>query len=200
MSGSLRVLQKELNPATKHDHVDFVLDCGLIIRYNDPRRFGAILWTDAAVCQYPLLIKLGIEPLDSLFTGNYLKLKLKHRHKAIKQLIMDNSIVVGIGNIYATESLFLAQINPTINGSILNAAQCTNLVTVIKQVLKLAIIHGGTTVKDFVNSAGKPGYFTQYLQVYGRAGLACVKCNTQLSSMMLGQRKTVFCINCQPFA
>ena len=169
----------------------------MILRYNDPRRFGAILWTEENVMEHRLLAQLGIEPLESGFTGDYLQSKLSCRRKSIKQLLMDNKIVVGIGNIYATEALFLAKINPKISGESLTAARCHKLIIAIKQILESAILHGGTTLKDFVNSEGKPGYFSQKLQVYGRAGLSCTRCTAILQSIILGQRNTTFCPSCQ---
>jgi formamidopyrimidine-DNA glycosylase len=196
MSGSLRVL-KSPPPPNRHDHVDIILANHTLIRYNDPRRFGAMLWTEESPLQHPLLKSIGIEPLDDQFTGQYLKEKTCHRRVAIKPFIMNSKIVTGIGNIYAAEALFLAGIHPNTPAGLVSQSQCDQLVQAIKQILKHAISQGGTTLKDFVNSEGKPGYFAQNLLVYGRAGLPCSKCGGKLESITLGQRSTVFCKCCQ---
>lgn len=197
MSGSLRLLSLD-TPPTRHDHVDIILSTHQRLRYNDPRRFGAILWTEGNPLNHPLLKSMGIEPLDIHFTGEYLKQKALNRSSAIKPFIMNSQIVTGIGNIYAAEALFLAKIHPAIPAGQLTQHQCEQLVDAIKQILKKAIQQGGTTLKDFVNSEGKPGYFSQKLHVYGRAGLPCSTCGTPLRSIQLGQRSTVFCEQCQP--
>jgi formamidopyrimidine-DNA glycosylase len=195
MSGSLRLLSHS-SPLTKHDHVDIIF-ATMTLRYTDPRRFGAILWTDDA-SDYSLLKNLGIEPLENIFTGHYLFSRTQHRHVPIKSFIMDSKIVVGIGNIYAAEALFLAGIHPLIPASRLTEDQCYRLVKAIKQILRRAIKKGGTTLKDFMNSDGKPGYFSQQLKVYGRAGLSCVQCGfAVLQAIKLAQRNTVFCPACQ---
>ena len=197
MSGSLRLLTLDV-PLTRHDHVDIILSPHQRLRYNDPRRFGAILWTEENPLNHPLLKSMGIEPLDMNFTGQYLKQKALNRHAAIKPFIMNSKIVTGIGNIYAAEALFLAKIHPTMPAGLLTQQQCDQLVEAIKQILKSAISQGGTTLKDFVNSEGKPGYFAQKLHVYGRANLPCSTCGAPLRSIQLGQRSTVFCEHCQP--
>jgi formamidopyrimidine-DNA glycosylase len=197
MSGSLRVITQNLLP-TRHDHVDIVLSDKTIIRYNDPRRFGAILWTANDPFTHPLLQAIGIEPLDEHFTGHYLQQKALKRHAPIKSFLMNSKMVAGIGNIYAAEALFLAKIHPMMPAHALTITECDNLVHAIKQILHNAIESGGTTLKDFVNSEGKPGYFSQNLQVYGRAKLPCKICATLLESFQLGQRSTVFCGHCQP--
>lgn len=197
MSGSLRVITQNLAP-TRHDHVDIILSDETIIRYNDPRRFGAILWTTQDPFTHPLLYAIGIEPLDEHFTGHYLQQKALKRHAPIKSFLMNSKMVAGIGNIYAAEALFLAKIHPMTPANALTSKECDNLVHAIKQILQNAIESGGTTLKDFVNSEGKPGYFSQNLNVYGRAKLLCKVCGNVLESFQLGQRSTVFCGFCQP--
>jgi len=197
MSGSLRVLT-QMTPPKPHDHMDLVFSNHMLLRYNDPRRFGAILWTEEDPLQHALLKTMGIEPLDADFTGQYLKLLALKRHTPIKSFIMNSKVVVGIGNIYAAEALFLAGIHPLTPTNLLSTQQCDQLVKSIKTILNDAISEGGTTLKDFVNSEGKPGYFSQKLNVYGRAGLPCMVCHSPLQSMKLGQRSTVFCETCQP--
>ena len=197
MSGSLRIVTSMI-PVNRHDHVDIIFSDQKIMRYTDPRRFGALLWTDADPFHHLLLKSLGPEPLDPSFTANYLMQRAASRRIAIKPFIMDSKVVVGIGNIYAAEVLFLANIHPATPAGLLTKKQHQKLVQGIKHVLQSAIKQGGTTVKDFVNSEGKPGYFAQQLTVYGRAGLPCVVCQTPLLSFSQGQRNTVFCKHCQP--
>ena len=196
MSGSLQIVTKTTLPK-HHDHLDLVFSATHLLRYTDPRRFGAVLWTDAKPDTHPLLKSLGPEPLSADFTAQYFLHAAKNRRIAIKSFIMDSHVVVGIGNIYAAEALHLAKIHPETPAGSLDEAACVHLVESIQQILRLAIKQGGTTVKDFLNSEGKPGYFVQELQVYGRAGLACKCCKTLLQSMKLAQRSTVFCPNCQ---
>jgi formamidopyrimidine-DNA glycosylase len=197
MSGCLRILTQS-TPVKLHDHVDFIFKNNLILRYTDPRRFGAILWTEEDPMKHRLLKSLGIEPLDKHFTAEYLWQKANSRRTPIKPFIMSNHIVVGIGNVYATEALFLSGIHPATPTNLLTEEHYHRLVHSIKKILRSAIKKGGTTLKDFVNSEGKPGYFAQQLKVYGRAGLPCVQCHTTLQSLTLGQRNTVFCEACQP--
>ncbi|MCH9716642.1 MAG: bifunctional DNA-formamidopyrimidine glycosylase/DNA-(apurinic or apyrimidinic site) lyase [Gammaproteobacteria bacterium] len=197
MSGTLKLLNHMI-PPTSHDHMDIVFSNDMVLRYNDPRRFGAILWTEASPLEHHLLKCMGLEPLDTEFTGQYLKQLSLKRHTPIKSFIMNSKIVAGIGNIYAAEALFVAGLHPATPTHLLSIEQCNRLVKSIKIILKHAIAEGGTTLKDFVNSAGKPGYFSQKLNVYGRAGLPCMMCDTSLQSMQLGQRSTVFCKKCQP--
>lgn len=195
MSGNLRLLSND-KPLRPHDHVDILLSSGQLLRYNDPRRFGAILWSEDAI-QHPLIQSIGIEPLDNAFTGTFLKQQaIKHR-TPIKSFLMNSKLIAGIGNIYAAEALFLASIHPQTPAHQLSDQQCNQLVDGIKTVLEQAIKAGGTTLKDFVNSEGKPGYFSQQLLVYGRGGLPCVRCKESLVSIQLGQRSTVFCPQCQ---
>ncbi len=196
MSGRLCVLTNAL-PLKPHDHVDVVFSDQLLLRYNDPRRFGAILWTDEDPYQHVLLKKLGPEPFDSAFTAKYLFETTSSTRVAIKALIMNHHMVVGVGNIYAAEVLFLSGIHPATLANQISLEQCRLLVKFIKQVLKKAIEQGGTTLKDFVNSQGKPGYFSQKLKVYGREGLPCVSCQSLVQSITLGQRTSAFCPVCQ---
>ena len=195
MSGSLRILETN-QPPGKHDHVDLVLVNGVRLRYTDPRRFGAWLWT-YSIEELTQLKRLGPEPLTDDFSANYLFEKANHRKIPIKSWIMDNHIVVGVGNIYASESLFLAKINPNRKVSSLTLVECERLVTAIKLVLTKSIEQGGTTLKDFVQSDGKPGYFVQNLQVYGREGEQCLICQSNIKSNRIGQRNTFYCENCQ---
>lgn len=196
MSGRLQI-QNNTTPPTRHDHVDIFFGDAYLLRYNDPRRFGAIIWTEADPLQHHLLRSLGIEPLSEGFTGEYLKKQAQNRRVAIKSFIMNSHVVTGIGNIYAAEALFLAKIHPIQPAETLTEAQCIELVNAIKIILKAAIHQGGTTIKDFINSEGKPGYFTQQLRVYGRGGKPCLVCHAPLRTMQLGQRSTVFCDFCQ---
>ena len=195
MSGSLRILPAG-SVVEKHDHVDVVLASGEILRYNDPRRFGAWLWQQAGE-SHAVLDKMGPEPLSDDFNSDYLVAKAKGKRKAIKLLIMDNHVVVGVGNIYANESLFAAGIDPQCPAGKVSPQKLQLLVCEIKAVLKKAIAQGGTTLKDFKNADGKPGYFAQELQVYGKGGQPCPRCGEILTDIKLGQRATVFCSECQ---
>lgn len=195
MSGNLKTLNAD-TPAGKHDHVDIVLDNNTLLRLNDTRRFGAVLWQTIG-SEHPLLTSLGPEPLTADFHAEHLFQQCQRRSSAIKLVLMDNHVVVGVGNIYANESLFKAGILPTKPANQLSLAQCAVLVEVVKQILAQAITQGGTTLKDFSQADGKPGYFKQELLVYGRGGEACVSCHSQLEEIRLGQRSTVFCRHCQ---
>ncbi|MCP3290850.1 bifunctional DNA-formamidopyrimidine glycosylase/DNA-(apurinic or apyrimidinic site) lyase, partial [Aeromonas hydrophila] len=196
MSGSLRVLDIG-TPAEKHDHVDIELANGKLLRLNDPRRFGALLWTREPAEAHALLAKLGPEPLTDAFNADYLRERAKGRSTAIKTFLMDNHVVVGVGNIYANEALYAAGIHPKRAAGNISAERLGTLVAEIKRVLAEAIRQGGTTLKDFTSADGKPGYFVQQLQVYGRGGQPCFHCHTLLSEIRLGQRTTVFCSHCQ---
>jgi len=195
MSGSLRILPAEV-PPVKHDHVDVLLASGEVLRYNDPRRFGAWLWQERD-SEHPVLSKLGPEPLAEDFDAKYLAERAKGKRTVIKQFIMDNQVVVGVGNIYANESLFAARIHPQTPAGQLTAERLAVLVDKIKRVLSQAIAQGGTTLKDFKQSDGKPGYFAQELQVYGKAGKPCPHCGQILNEVKIGQRATVYCSECQ---
>lgn len=196
MSGSLRIVSKS-TPVEKHDHIDLELASGKVLRYNDPRRFGAWLWCELPEEAHPLLSKLGPEPLEANFHPSYLFDSLKGKKKAIKLCLMDNHIVVGVGNIYANEALFAAGIHPQTEAGKIDLERLTILVTEVKEILASAIKQGGTTLKDFTNADGKPGYFAQKLHVYGRGGETCTECGNLLSEIKLGQRTTVFCGICQ---
>lgn len=195
MSGSLRILPEEQLPE-KHDHVDLVMDNGKILRYTDPRRFGAWLWA-SSLEESRVLSHLGPEPLSDEFDADYLQQKSARKKTAIKPWLMDNKLVVGVGNIYASESLFAAGIHPDRLASSLSTAEYRRLVQAIKTVLTRSIEQGGTTLKDFLQSDGKPGYFAQELQVYGREGEACRNCGTAISASKHGQRSTYYCRRCQ---
>ncbi len=194
MSGRLSILTTP-TPPQKHDHVDVVLD-SIVLRYTDPRRFGAFLWTEDPT-QQALLAHLGPEPLTADFSGDYLHQRAVNKKIAVKLFIMDQKIVVGVGNIYANEALFLAGIHPLTPSSCVTPSQYETLVHHIKIILRKAIKQGGTTLKDFLSSEGKPGYFSQHLHVYGRANQPCTQCKTTLIGMEIGKRNTVFCPCCQ---
>ncbi len=196
MSGNLRILDQG-HAAGKHDHLDIELTSGKLLRLNDPRRFGAVLWTEQPVAQHKLLANLGPEPLTPDFHAQYLHQCAKGRKIAVKPFLMDNKVVVGVGNIYANESLFRSGINPNRAAGNISLLRYRRLVDEVKDVLAEAIKQGGTTLKDFANADGKPGYFVQELQVYGKAGLPCPLCGEKLKEIKLGQRSTVFCSRCQ---
>lgn len=196
MSGSLRILDKPA-AAGKHDHVDFVFASGRVLRFRDPRRFGCILWTESDPLQHPLLASLGPEPLENELSGEYLFRKSRGRSQSVKTFIMDSRIVVGIGNIYANEALFAAGINPRRKAGNIGKARYLQLALSIKDVLKQALAKGGTTLRDFVNGNGEPGYFSHELQIYDRAGEPCVRCAAPVKLVRLGQRSTFYCAHCQ---
>jgi len=195
MSGSLRVVPCN-SPPDKHDHFDLQLgrQC---LRLRDPRRFGAILWTEDAPEKHPLIRDLGPEPLSDAFDADYLLHQAKARSVAIKQLLMDGKVVVGVGNIYATESLFLAGIHPKRPCNRVSRARIEQLVEHVKSVLGRAIEQGGTTLRDFQNEQGKPGYFAQQLLVYGREGEPCPSCGSPIRRLQIGQRSSSYCPRCQ---
>lgn len=196
MSGSLRVVDAE-QALRKHDHFDLVFSNGYRLRYHDPRRFGAFLWAGTDPLQHKLLCKLGVEPLSEAFTADYLFAKSRGRLVSIKEFIMNANIVVGVGNIYASESLFLAKIHPTQPAHSLDLSAYERLVQAIKQILNYAIERGGTTLRDFVNATGDTGYFQLELNVYGRKAEACKICQTPIQQMTQGQRSTWYCPCCQ---
>ncbi|MEH6357989.1 MAG: bifunctional DNA-formamidopyrimidine glycosylase/DNA-(apurinic or apyrimidinic site) lyase [Pseudomonadales bacterium] len=196
MSGSLRLVAAGAEVGA-HDHVDFQLSNGHVLRYTDPRRFGAILWLEGDPFEHALLNTLGPEPLAEGFSGDYLRHKAGARKVPVKSFIMDGHVVVGVGNIYANEALYRAGIHPKRAAGRISLARYQALAQEIKDTLTQAIASGGTTLKDFVGGDGKPGYFKQSLQVYGRAGLPCLSCGEALKEIRLGQRSTVFCSCCQ---
>ena len=195
MSGKLRVVDASLAPV-KHDHIDIVLGSGKCLRFNDPRRFGCFLWLEPGA-SHPLLAHLGPEPLSDAFDGERLYQLSRGKSMAIKPFIMDNAVVVGVGNIYATEALFAAGIDPRREAGRVSRQRYQRLAEEIKRILAKAIEQGGTTLRDFVGGDGQPGYFKQELFAYGRRGELCKQCGTTLSECRLGQRSTVFCRQCQ---
>jgi len=196
MSGSLRVLPVE-TPRLTHDHFDLVLDSGNTLRFNDPRRFGSLHFTAEAAEKHPLLKRLAPEPLEGAFDTDYLWRVTRRRSVAIKQLIMNSSLVVGVGNIYASEALFRARIRPRRAARSLSREEVARLVKSIRTVLALAIRTGGTTLRDYVGADGNPGYFRQKLYVYERAGKPCRRCRTPIKQFTQGQRSTYYCPVCQ---
>lgn len=195
MSGSLRIVPVGTAAAT-HDHVDIQFGDKLL-RYHDPRRFGSILWQLGDAHCHALLAQLGPEPLSEAFSGEYLFTRTRKRTQNIKQFLMDSKVVVGVGNIYANEALFMAGIKPIRKAGSVTRRECDELVARVKFVLARSIEQGGTTLRDFVGGDGKPGYFKQQLLVYGRGGEPCVQCQKPLKEVRLGQRTTVYCTACQ---
>ena len=195
MSGKLRIVPAT-QPIQKHDHIDLLLNNGLCLRFNDARRFGACLWQADGV-QHSVLSKLGPEPLTEEFSADQLFSRSRGKKMAVKNFIMDNANVVGVGNIYASESLFRAQIDPRRSAQDLLPQEYEKLVVDIKWVLARAIEQGGTTLKDFTQADGSPGYFAQKLNVYGRKGEECFQCQQPVQSVVIGQRNTFFCDHCQ---
>ena len=199
MSGNLRVLPAN-TPPLKHDHVDIVLENGYLVRLNDPRRFGSVLWhpaSEGSVETHKLLAKLAPEPLIDEFNEQYFFEITRNRKVAIKTLVMNSAVAVGAGNIYANESLFMSKIHPQTIASKLTKKQCELLVRNIKNVLEAAIEQGGTTLKDFMSPDGKPGYFVQKLNVYDQGGKPCTVCGTTIERIILNQRASYFCPKCQ---
>ena len=195
MSGNLRLVEAGL-PAAKHEHVDIELESGLALRYTDPRRFGALLWSELPL-EHELLVRLGPEPLTELFDGERLFQLSRGKAVAVKPFIMDNAVVVGVGNIYATEALFAAGIDPRRAAGTVSRARYVRLAQEIKRVLAHAIERGGTTLRDFIGGDGQPGYFQQELFAYGRGGEFCKVCGSTLREVKLGQRASVYCPKCQ---
>lgn len=196
MSGSLRILPST-TAVEKHDHFEIQFKDGQCLRLRDPRRFGCVLWEKKDPSQHKLLINLGPEPLDETFNAALLFEKSRKRKTTIKQFIMDAKVVVGVGNIYASESLFLAGIRPTRAAGKITKKNAQDLTLAIKKILKQAIKQGGTTLKDFKSSDGKPGYFQQKLKVYDRKDKACLTCEKPIKNITLGQRSTFYCAHCQ---
>lgn len=208
MSGSLRILsapsmsgvspQLCCDPPAKHDHFDLLLEGGCLMRLRDPRRFGAVLWHEGDVNAHPLLARLGPEPVYSdEFNADYLFDASRGRNVSIKQFIMDSHVVVGVGNIYASEALFGAKIRPQLAAGKLSRPRCEKLVASIRRTLNDAILAGGSTLRDFTNASGNPGYFQQQHWVYGRAGEPCRNCGAPVRQIKQGQRSTFYCENCQ---
>jgi formamidopyrimidine-DNA glycosylase len=195
MSGNLRLVPVGA-PVAKHEHVDIELESGLALRYTDPRRFGALLWS-ADPLNHELLARLGPEPLTDAFDGDRLFRLSRGRSMSVKPFIMDNAVVVGVGNIYATEALFAAGIDPRREAGRVSRARYGALALEIKRILAHAIERGGTTLRDFVGGDGQPGYFQQELFAYGRGGEFCKSCGTTLRELKLGQRASVYCPKCQ---
>jgi len=196
MSGSLRVLCADVPPQL-HDHWDIQVDSGSVLRFHDPRRFGSALWTDSDPLEHKLLAKLAPEPLSDAFDADYLFRATRRRAVAIKQFIMNSQVVVGVGNIYASEALFRARIAPRRAARRITRAQAAGLSQAIKDVLSEAIEIGGTTLRDYVNADGIPGYFRQKLFVYERDGQSCRVCKKPVKQFVQGQRSTYWCAHCQ---
>lgn len=197
MSGSLRVARNS-DSRRKHDHWQITLSNQRILRYHDPRRFGALLIChESELSTHKLLMHLGPEPLHDEFSGTYLHKKSRGKTQAVKNFIMDSHLVVGVGNIYAAEALFAAGIHPARSAGKVSQHRYERLAIEIKRVLGKAIESGGTTLRDYVNGSGNPGYFSQQLNVYGKVGQACPRCSKPLKSVLLGQRSSFYCGNCQ---
>lgn len=195
MSGSLRLVTAS-EPPDPHDHLDLLLENGVALRFRDPRRFGAVLWS-AEPWAHPLLAHLGAEPLDAAFDGDWLYRATRNRRAPIKTLLMDAHVIVGVGNIYANEALFHAGIHPLCPAGRLSRPRCNKLVEAIKATLEAAIRAGGSTLRDFVDGHGNPGYFQQTYYVYGRAGEACRQCSRPVRLLRQSGRATYFCPTCQ---
>lgn len=196
MSGSLRMLPAD-TPAAKHDHLDLVLENARCLRLRDPRRFGAVLWQSGEPYGHPLLRRLGPEPLSAGFDGAHLRRIALRKRIPVKNLIMDSQVVVGVGNIYANEALFLAGIHPQRSCNRISLARYRHLAGIIQQVLAQAIEQGGTTLRDFANADGNPGYFSLSLNVYGKVGKPCPGCGDAIKQRRIGQRSSYFCPRCQ---
>ena len=195
MSGSLRVLPAD-TPVRAHDHVDIALDNDRVLRFNDPRRFGCLLWQMPGQV-HPLLAELGPEPLSEDFDGDYLFDLSRGRKAPVKTFLMDQAVVVGVGNIYAAEALFRAGISPLRAAGKVSRERYGALATAVKDILAHAIARGGTTLRDFISPDGAPGYFEQELLVYGRGGEPCPRCRRVLKQALIGQRASVWCGHCQ---
>ena len=195
MSGSLRVLAPEV-PVRAHDHVDIALDSGQVLRFNDPRRFGCLLWQPVDTV-HPLLAALGPEPLDADFDGAYLFAASRGRRAPVKAFLMDQRIVVGVGNIYVAEALYAAGISPLREAGRISRERYVRLAAEIRRILAYAIGRGGTTLRDFISPDGAPGYFEQELSAYGRGGQPCPGCGAPLRQATIAQRTTVWCPRCQ---
>jgi len=195
MSGSLRVIDPQ-TPPREHDHLDLVFG-GTALRLRDPRRFGVVLWSAGDVSRHPLLARLGVEPLGEQFSPEFLYRATRGRDVGVKLLLMNASVVVGIGNIYANESLFRAGIHPRTRAGRLSRARCERLVAAVRDTLLAALAAGGSSLRDFVHSDGASGYFQQQHYVYDRAALPCRVCGAAIRAARLGQRSSFFCATCQ---
>lgn len=196
MSGSLRIVPSAL-PSDPHDHIDLALSSGHTVRFNDPRRFGCVIYVTGEPTAHPLLSKLAPEPFDAAFDADYLWRISRRRKVSVKQLIMNGQLVTGVGNIYASEALFQAGIRPRRAARGLTREEIRRLLAAIRKVLRQAIRVGGTTLRDYVNPDGNPGYFRQKLFVYERQGAPCRICRTPIRALTQGQRSTYFCPRCQ---
>lgn len=198
MSGSLRVHAPGRIPEVqKHDHIDWTLDNGSVLRLRDPRRFGAVLWTDSPWQEHPLLQRLGPEPLEENFNAAYLHHILSRQQRAVKVALMDQAVVVGVGNIYANEALFAAAILPQRPADSLTLPETERLVAAVKTILAAAIAAGGSSLRDYVGSDGAHGWFQQHYAVYGRHGQPCPRCTAPIARIVLGQRASFYCPECQ---
>lgn len=195
MSGSVFIVDHG-TPAGVHDHVDIDFDSGKTLRFRDPRRFGSLHWSTTPL-KHKLLVSLGPEPLEGEFDARYLWQRSRGRRVSIKQFIMNASVVVGVGNIYASEALFMAGIHPRRAAGRVSLPRYELLVAAIKSVLASAIEAGGTTLRDFYGGDGEAGYFQQQLEAYGREGEACRRCNSPITAIVQGQRSTFYCKTCQ---
>ena len=196
MSGSLRICQ-DGDPPRQHDHFDLVLDSDNCIRFHDPRRFGSLLWWNPPYQSHELLRDLGPEPLSEDFDGRYLWRRSRKLSAPVKNFIMNGKVVVGVGNIYASEALYMAGIHPSRAAGRIALSRYQVLAAVIKDVLQHAIRRGGTTLRDFVHSSGEPGYFAQELLVYDREGQSCLQCQASIRRTVIGQRSSYYCPRCQ---
>jgi len=196
MSGNLRVVPAA-TPRLRHDHFDLLLDSGVALRFNDPRRFGSLIYTSGEPREHPLLERLGPEPFSAAFDADYLYRITRGRRVALKQLLMNSQLVVGVGNIYASEALFRARLRPGRAARSLTRADAARLVRAIRAVLRQAIRAGGTTLRDYLGADGAPGYFRQRLYVYERRGKPCRRCGTPVRVVTQGQRSTYYCPTCQ---
>lgn len=196
MSGSISLLDRNY-PPEKHDHFDIEFQDQQVLRLRDPRRFGAVLWAGEHPETHPLLVSLGPEPLEDVFNGKYLHQHIRKRKAPIKNTIMDGHLVVGVGNIYASESLFRARIDPQKSANKLSLAECKLLVAEVKATLEDALQAGGSSLRDFVGTDGNPGYFQQAYFVYSRVGQPCKVCGILIKTVRLGQRSTFYCESCQ---
>ena len=196
MSGNLRVVPAA-TARLRHDHFDLLLDSGVALRFNDPRRFGSLIYTRGEPREHPLLARLGPEPFSAAFDADYLYRITRGRRVAIKQLLMNSQLVVGVGNIYASEALFRARLRPGRAARSLTRADAARLVRAVRAVLRQAIRSGGTTLRDYLGADGAPGYFRQRLYVYERRGKPCRRCGTPVRAITQGQRSTYYCPSCQ---